>query len=276
MLCFLLTLFLIGTVSFTGCSFFPAARAVPPVSAQSGEKTWKRDPGISYSVPHGVPILMYHMIGNIKNNAAVMTADNFRWQMQYLKDNGYHPVTMQELYDYVTKGAPLPDKPICITFDDGYEDNYTVVYPIMKEYNFPWTIFVITGQVGTANRVTWDQLRDMKASHMVTIGNHTVSHPKMHELSQEEKQQEITRSQAALKQELGLDNPWFCYPYGDYDEQIESMLKAAGIQMAVTTDAGRVRVGSYPFELKRVWIGNEVNKARFIERLNKDNYSIIS
>ena len=116
----------------------------------------------------------------------------------------------------------------------------------------------------------------MTASRLVTIGNHTVSHPKMHELSPEEKQQEITRSQAALKQELGLDNPWFCYPYGDYDEQIEDMLRAAGIVMAVTTDAGRVHVGSYPFELKRVWIGNEVNKVRFIERLNKENYSIIS
>mgnify|MGYP007042229917 CR=1 FL=1 len=79
MLCFLLTLFLIGTVSFTGCSFFPGGPGCSAGFSTERRKTWKRDPGISYSVPHGVPILMYHMIGNIKNNAAVMTADNFRW-----------------------------------------------------------------------------------------------------------------------------------------------------------------------------------------------------
>lgn len=63
-----------------------------------------RDADVEYSVPEGVSILMYHMIGDMKNNSAVMTEDNLRIQMQYLKDHGYHPITMQELYDYVTKG----------------------------------------------------------------------------------------------------------------------------------------------------------------------------
>lgn len=240
-----------------------------------GQAAVHRGKDVKYSVPEGVSVLMYHMIGNDKNNAAIMTAENLRWQMKYLKDNGYHPITMQELSDYVTKGAALPEKPVCITFDDGYEDNYTIVYPLMKEMGFPWTIFVIAGQVGQPNRVTWDQLSEMADSQAVTIANHTVTHPKLHNLPREEARQEILGCQQALKEHLGIDNHWIAYPYGDYDDAVVQMSKEAGITLAVTTDAGRVHVGSFPFELKRVWIGNEVGRANYAERLSKDDYSII-
>ena len=230
----------------------------------------KRDPSVPYSVPEGVSVLMYHMIGDIQNNAAVMTEANLRLQMNYLRDHGYHPITMQELYDYITKGAPLPEKPVCITFDDGY-----IVYPLMKEYGFPWTLFLITDDVGKPyNRMTWDQLKEMADSHTVTIANHTLSHPKLHNLATaKEKEKEIVEANEALKYHLGIDNAWLAYPYGDYDDQVVEICKKAGIKMAVTTDSGRVHVGSYPYELKRVYVGNDISLARFSERLNKDNYT---
>lgn len=235
----------------------------------------KRDPSVPYSVPEGVSVLMYHMIGDIQNNAAVMTEANLRLQMNYLRDHGYHPITMQELYDYITKGAPLPEKPVCITFDDGYLDSYTIVYPLMKEYGFPWTLFLITDDVGQPyNRMTWDQLKEMADSHTVTIANHTLSHPKLHNLATaKEKEKEIVEANEALKYHLGIDNAWLAYPYGDYDDQVVEICKKAGIKMAVTTDSGRVHVGSYPYELKRVYVGNDISLARFSERLNKDNYT---
>lgn len=235
----------------------------------------KRDPAVPYSVPEGVSVLMYHMIGDIQNNAAVMTEANLRLQMNYLRDHGYHPITMQELYDYITKGAPLPEKPVCITFDDGYLDSYTIVYPLMKEYGFPWTLFLITDDVGKPyNRMTWDQLKEMADSHTVTIANHTLSHPKLHNLATaKEKEKEIVEANEALKYHLGIDNAWLAYPYGDYDDQVVEICKKAGIKMAVTTDSGRVHVGSYPYELKRVYVGNDISLARFSERLNKDNYT---
>lgn len=235
----------------------------------------KRDPSVPYSVPEGVSVLMYHMIGDIQNNAAVMTEANLRLQMNYLRDHGYHPITMQELYDYITKGTPLPEKPVCITFDDGYLDSYTIVYPLMKEYGFPWTLFLITDDVGKPyNRMTWDQLKEMADSHTVTIANHTLSHPKLHNLATaKEKEKEIVEANEALKYHLGIDNAWLAYPYGDYDDQVVEICKKAGIKMAVTTDSGRVHVGSYPYELKRVYVGNDISLARFSERLNKDNYT---
>ena len=271
-----------GAVFLGGCGMWksgvPKEDAVNMAEASSvkvkdpnfkpGTAIVHRDADVEYSVPEGVSILMYHMIGDMKNNSAVMTEDNLRIQMQYLKDHGYHPITMQELYDYVTKGEKLPSKPVCITFDDGYLDSYTIVYPMMKELGYPWTIFLITDDVGNSyNRMTWEQLKEMADSGAVTIANHTLSHPKLHNLpTRAEKENEIIGANKALKYHLGIDNLWFAYPYGDYDDEVIDICKKAGIKLAVTTDAGRVHVGSYPYDLKRVYIGNNVSLARFMER----------
>lgn len=252
-----------------------ASAQAPDPNLKPGVAVVHRAADVKYSVPEGVSVLMYHMIGDEQGNAAVMTEANLRIQMNYLRDHGYHPITMQELYDYVTKGAPLPEKPVCITFDDGYLDSYTIVYPLMKEYGFPWTLFLITDDVGKPyNRMTWDQLKEMANSHAVTIASHTLSHPKLHNLAtRAEKEKEIVEANKALKYQLGIDNVWLAYPYGDYDDEVIDICKKAGIKMAVTTDAGRVHVGSFPYDLKRAYIGNDISIARFSERLNKDNYT---
>lgn len=252
-----------------------ASEQAPDPNLKPGVAVVHRAVDVKYSVPEGVSVLMYHMIGDEQGNAAIMTEANLRIQMNYLRDHGYHPITMQELYDYVTKGAPLPEKPVCITFDDGYLDSYTIVYPLMKEYGFPWTLFLITDDVGKPyNRMTWDQLKEMANSHAVTIASHTLSHPKLHNLAtRAEKEKEIVEANKALKYQLGIDNVWLAYPYGDYDDEVIDICKKAGIKMAVTTDAGRVHVGSFPYDLKRAYIGNDISIARFSERLNKDNYT---
>lgn len=280
------SLLALSAFALTGCggqggekaaSSQPAAASeqAPDPNLKPGVAVVHRAADVKYSVPEGVSVLMYHMIGDEQGNAAIMTEANLRIQMNYLRDHGYHPITMQELYDYVTKGAPLPEKPVCITFDDGYLDSYTIVYPLMKEYGFPWTLFLITDDVGKPyNRMTWDQLKEMANSHTVTIASHTLSHPKLHNLAtRAEKEKEIVEANKALKYQLGIDNVWLAYPYGDYDDEVIDICKKAGIKMAVTTDAGRVHVGSFPYDLKRAYIGNDISIARFSERLNKDNYT---
>ena len=275
------SLLALSAFALTGCggqggekaaSSQPAAASeqAPDPNLKPGVAVVHRAADVKYSVPEGVSVLMYHMIGDEQGNAAVMTEANLRIQMNYLRDHGYHPITMQELYDYVTKGAPLPEKPVCITFDDGYLDSYTIVYPLMKEYGFPWTLFLITDDVGKPyNRMTWDQLKEMANSHAVTIASHTLSHTKLHNLAtRAEKEKEIVEANKALKYQLGIDNVWLAYPYGDYDDEVIDICKKAGIKMAVTTDAGRVHVGSFPYDLKRAYIGNDISIARF-----SDNYT---
>mgnify|MGYP002724984987 FL=1 len=274
------SLLALSAFALTGCvgqggEKAAASAQAPDPNLKPGVAVVHRAADVKYSVPEGVSVLMYHMIGDEQGNAAIMTEANLRIQMNYLRDHGYHPITMQELYDYVTKGAPLPEKPVCITFDDGYLDSYTIVYPLMKEYGFPWTLFLITDDVGKPyNRMTWDQLKEMANSHAVTIASHTLSHPKLHNLAtRAEKEKEIVEANKALKYQLGIDNVWLAYPYGDYDDEVIDICKKAGIKMAVTTDAGRVHVGSFPYDLKRAYIGNDISIARFSERLNKDNYT---
>ena len=132
------SLLALSAFALTGCGGQGGEKAASSqpaaVSAQAADPNLKpgvavvhRAADVKYSVPEGVSVLMYHMIGDEQGNAAIMTEANLRIQMNYLRDHGYHPITMQELYDYVTKGAPLPEKPVCIPFDDGYLDSYSIV-----------------------------------------------------------------------------------------------------------------------------------------------------
>lgn len=225
---------------------------------------------VKMAVPSGIPVLMYHKIGPEKDNDAVLSEKNFKEQMQFLKDNGYHPITMDQLYAYVTRGEAVPEKPVLLSFDDGYADTYTIVYPLLKELGFPSVVFVNPSDVGT--RLTWDQLREMKEGGM-TISNHGYRHVEMGTLSKEEQKANIMKGQEALKKELGIDNPWFCYPYGDVNTSTEQIVKDSGIKMAFGMKSGWAHMNSDPYYILRVWIGNAVDVKHFEERLNTAHYS---
>ena len=221
----------------------------------------------------GIPVLMYHKVGPDKDNDAVIAEDLFRKQMKFLKDNGYHPLTMEQLYAYVTKGDKVPEKPVVLTFDDGYADTYSIVYPVLKEYGFAGTVFINPGDIGT--RLTWDQVREMKKGGM-TIANHGFNHVEMGQLSEQEQYENIKKGQNALAKEVGIDNNmWFCFPYGDTNEYSQAAAKKAGIKMAMMMKSGWAHEGDNPYNILRVWVGNAVDLQHFEERLNTMHYSDI-
>ena len=90
---------------------------------------------------YGVPVLNYHQVNDEKHSALTLHVDQFREQMEYLHNQGYNTITLDQLYDYLENGSELPNKPIVITFDDGYVDNYNNALPILKEYNMKATLF---------------------------------------------------------------------------------------------------------------------------------------
>ncbi|MBR3622573.1 MAG: polysaccharide deacetylase family protein, partial [Selenomonadaceae bacterium] len=103
-------------------------------------------------------VLNYHKIDNVNISLSVPPAE-FDKQMKYLKDNDYHTITPDELYASIEGREKLPENPVLITFDDGYADNYTNAYPILKKYDFKATIFVISSFVGNMDHyVTWDEV----------------------------------------------------------------------------------------------------------------------
>ena len=116
----------------------------------------------------GVPVLNYHQVEEKNGNPLTLWPDQFETQMSYLADEGYTTITIDEMMDALENGTPLPDKPVIITFDDGYADNYEYAYPILKKYGFKATIFLIYDFTNAyPNYLTWDQNNEMKESGLI-------------------------------------------------------------------------------------------------------------
>lgn len=215
-----------------------------------------------------VTVLNYHKVDNM-NIALSVLPDDFDKQMAYLKENNYHTINTDQLYDYMVNGTPLPENPILITFDDGYEDNYKNAYPILKKYGFTGTIFIITSFVGKYdNYLTWDQIKEMKANGM-DFQSHTVDHKSMTELTVPQLKDELVNSKQALDEQLNQDTKFMAYPTGTYNLYIAKLVKDAGYKGAFTIKYGNVDKASNMYALERVPIFHTENTfLSFYERLH--------
>ena len=214
-----------------------------------------------------VMVLNYHKIDNTFISLAVRP-DDFDEQMRYLWDNGYHTISPDELYDSIAGNGELPENPVLITFDDGYKDNYTNAYPIMKKYGFKGTIFVVTGFLGVYdNYMTWEQAKEL-ADNGFSIESHTYSHKSMTEASDEEISKELTKSRDTIKNKLGIDADFMAYPTGTYNLHIAELVQKAGYKGAFTIKYDNVSRESNVYALERVPIFHTENTNKdFLERI---------
>ncbi len=214
-----------------------------------------------------VMVLNYHKVDNTFISLAVRP-DDFEAQMKYLSDNGYHTISPDELYDSLAGTGELPENPVLITFDDGYEDNYTNAYPILKKYGFKATIFVITSFLGKdKNYMTWDQARELDANG-ISIESHTVDHKSMTDLTDEQLRMELVESKKKAEKELGHPVEYMAYPTGTYNLHIAEMVKEAGYKAAFTIKYGNVDKASNIYALERVPIFHtEDTNKDFLERI---------
>lgn len=215
-----------------------------------------------------IPVLNYHKVDNFYH-ALSIPPDEFEEQMAYLAENGFTTITPDQLMAYLNHDRELPEKPILITFDDGYLDNFTNAYPIMKKYGFTATIFVVTNKIGReANFMSWDQVRTMQQDGFV-FGSHTVSHEPLTKLSREQIKQELADSRKEIEQQLGSRTRYFAYPTGAYNLQIEELVKQAGYKAAFTIRYGQAGTESNPYALERIPIFRGQHTFRsFLVRLN--------
>ena len=161
--------------------------------------------------------------------------------------------------------------PVVLTFDDGYPDTYSIVMPVLKEYGFAGTVFVPTYDTDQATRLNWQQVKEMKAAGL-TIASHSHHHERATDMTGSTFADEIKKSQAELKEQLGITNEYFCYPYGGYTKSAGDALKAAGIKLAFTMDPGWAKYGDNPYAVKRIWIGNAVDIENFKQRVTTPHY----
>jgi peptidoglycan/xylan/chitin deacetylase (PgdA/CDA1 family) len=200
----------------------------------------------------GVPVLNYHQINNTDHNSLTLSNTEFEAQMKYLADQGYTTITPDHLADYIQYGKELPSKPILITFDDGYKDNYQEAYPILQKYHFTATIFLISDFVNTYDRyLTWDEINEMQNDGLIFEG-HTVNHISLTQASDDEITNELVQSKAALESHLGKKIEYLAYPCGDYNQNIIDLTKKAGYRAAFTIDLGRDTTSSTLYSLNRI------------------------
>lgn len=185
-----------------------------------------------------VPLVVYHIVRPAypDDSEAVkglaQTPELFDAQMKYLGEAGYHVVSFGALEEHLTHGTPLPKKPIVISFDDGWQDQFIYAFPILKKYNYTATFFVFTNSIGRRGFLTWNNLRTLRDAHM-TIGSHTLSHPFLTAISDPAiLWNEIVESKKKLERHLGIVVREFAYPFGYYNPEIVAMVKKAGYSSA--------------------------------------------
>lgn len=198
----------------------------------------------------GVPILAYHQVNSLPEIYS-LDADEFDQQMRYLAEHGYTAISLSELFASTQGGCKLPSRPVVITFDDGYEDNYLTALPLMEKYGMKGTVFVIAGQVGQTEYVTWEQLIELQQRGM-EIGSHTYSHVALNEISPPEQLAELVRSKQVLEANLGQSVDFLAYPYGQYDSATVAAVQQAGYTGACTGRPGLGTTSGDVYQLNRV------------------------
>ncbi len=230
------------------------------------------------AVYHHVPILMYHHIApkparlpamtNFDYNLAVsltVPVDQFTAQLDWLQKSGYHAISPEQLMAAMYDGAPLPAHPILLTFDDGYTDNYTYAFPLLKAHGMVGTFNVITKDVGETigfnQYMTWDEIEALAAAGMA-IGSHTANHVDLGRVSYDTAWAELTASRDAITAHLGAPPQLLCYPSGEpfrsgskqAQQRLLSQVYAAGYAMALLDPraASATQWSTSPYMLSRI------------------------
>lgn len=226
-----------------------------------------------------VPILMYHEVREQGLGKDVIAPWELEADLRWLKENGYVSLTMTELIDGVTRGMRLPDKPVILSFDDGYLNNYVYVLPLLERYDMTIVLSVLgknsddfTETPDSSliySHVTWAQLREMADSGRVEVQNHTYdlhgirasrtgsAQAKGESFEEYERvlTEDLTRLQRKLEAELGTAPNTFTIPYGKYNDNTIAIVKKLGFRAVLTCDYGVNVLNGDPevlFSLKRI------------------------
>lgn len=197
-------------------------------------------------------IFMYHQIAEIPPDrdplGLSVSPRDFRRQMDYLARNGYRCLSLGEAVENLLRDHS-PRKTFVLTFDDGFEDFYTTGWPILEEHGFTATVFQVVGRVGqdtnwegqsgvrAGRLMTWAQIRKI-ADHGVTIGSHTISHPRLATMTPDAAREELARSKQELEDRLGRAVDYFSYPYSNRNSAIQQLVADLGYRAACANDRG--------------------------------------
>ncbi len=248
------------TVFAAVCLAFSGLHTSPPVSS----------PQIPTPTPIvwpvRIPVLLYHYVeyvedkGDTIRQSLNITPYTFDKQIQTLAHAGYTFLTAKDLGELIDGRGILPEKPVVITFDDGYRDFYTDVFPILKKYHAKATVYMIAGFVGYKNNLTEEQLRELASSGLVDVGAHTMHHVGLRYMDRKTVKKEVEESKEFLEGMLGTPVVSFAYPDGSYDDAAIQVVKQAGFTTAVSTSPGIENGAGNRYALFRLRTGGRVGE----------------
>ena len=202
-----------------------------------------------------VAVLVWHDVLPVKDVYFDTTTRDFGAQLDTIARGGYHVVTLAALRDRLVSGAPLPTRPLVLTFDDNGAGIYEHAFPLLRAHRFPATLFVHTNYVGktTSKRhCTWEQLRAMQRSGLIDVQSLTANHPPdLTKLSDADVRHELTLSSTSLERRLGRRPYALVYPYDVYDARVERLAHDAGYVLGFTEDHGNAADSPSLLEIHR-------------------------
>ena len=215
-----------------------------------------------------VPILMYHYLsappsgaGAVRRSLSV-SPEQFEEHLRYLREVGYETISLRDLALALQIGHPLPERPVVITFDDGYRDNYEHAFPLLEAYGFRATFFLLTGLIDDGNEayVTWDQVTEMHAAGM-EMEAHGYTHSDLSGRDVDYLVWQVLGAKEAIEARTGEPVRFFCYPSGEYDDLVIRVLHSAHYWGAVSVHSGVEHASEGMFELSRVRIPGNTTAA---------------
>ncbi len=207
------------------------------------------------TAPEPLPILMYHVIAPPLPAAPypglyVRPADLAR-QLDLLAAHGYHAVTLDQMYEAWHVGAPLPSRPIVLSFDDGYRSDYVTAMPLLRARGWPGVLNLEVANLHRPWGLSPNEVRGLIRAGW-EIDAHTITHPDLTTLGPAALHEEVAGSRVDIRREFGVPVNFFCYPAGRYDAAVERAVRDAGFEGATTVREGLARPDGDPYALDRI------------------------
>lgn len=216
----------------------PTATTVPTATPIPQPTSTLTPTPIPPSTRASVPTLCYHHVRDWRasdteeDRVYIVSPAKLDAQLKYLKDNGYHAVTSEQIYQYYANGRALPDKPVMLTFDDNDDTQYTNALPLLKKYGFNATFFIMTVTVDKENYMTSDHLKELDKDGF-DLQPHTWDHHMVTQYKTDDDwQMQIVGPKKMLEDLLGHPTPYFAYPYGVYNAASAAKIKSYGYKAA--------------------------------------------
>lgn len=214
-----------------------------------------------------VPILAYHHVAaapeRARSPALYVRPRLFARHVAALERAGYTAVTLRRAWRHWEQGAPLPERPVILSFDDGYADQHRVAARTLRARRWPAVLFLQTRRLGAARGLTRRQVRRMLAGGW-ELGAHTVTHADLPAVGAERLEREVAGSRLALQRAFGEPVDFFCYPYGRHDARVRAAVRAAGFLGAATTRRGAASPADGAYALDRIVVTARFSPARLL------------